>query len=175
MRLPVSPAPDQRAPRGRRSSFDDASHPPLPLYLPVSFVVLGLVTFAALVILMIGARSPYTHANLAAGFDPRYDRTPQILVGAATEFAGLSPDAVPTGADQVTRGAALYVTQGCASCHALAGRGGAVGPALAGVDPEIVGERVRQGPAGMPRFSPAGLTADEIAAIVAYLRSLPAR
>jgi mono/diheme cytochrome c family protein len=151
--------------------FDDVAAP-IPLYLPVSFVVLGLVTFAALVILMVGARSPYTHANLNGGYDARYQRTEQILVGTQTAFAGLSPDAQLAGADALARGASLYVTQGCASCHALEGRGGPVGPRIVGADAEIVAQRVRQGPVGMPLFSAAGLTDVEIADITAYLRSL---
>jgi mono/diheme cytochrome c family protein len=154
----------------RRPSFGDVSAP-MP-FLPVSFVVLGAVTFAALVILMIGARSPYTHANLATGYDPRYERTEQILVGAEGDFAGLSPDARLAGADARTRGALLYVTEGCASCHALEGRGGPVGPRLLGVDEETIAQRVRQGPVGMPRFSTSGLTAEEVADIVAYLQSI---
>lgn len=155
----------------RRPSLGDITAP-FPLYLPVSFVVLGLVTFAALVILMIGARSPYTHANLNLGYDPRYERTEQILVGAQADFAGLSPDAQLAGADTLARGASLYVTQGCASCHLLEGRGGVVGLRIIGVDEETVAKRVRQGAAGMPRFSTAGLTDAEISDIAAYLRSL---
>jgi len=160
-----------RTPRLRRPSFDDHTAP-TPLYLPVSFVVVGLVAFLALVILMIGARSPYTHANLAEAFDPRYDRTDQILVGADTVFAGLSLDTAPAGADPVVRGASLYVTQGCASCHALEGRGGPVGPRLVGVDDGTIADRVRRGSAGMPRFASTGLTDDEVAAIAAFLRSV---
>jgi mono/diheme cytochrome c family protein len=160
-----------RRANARRPWFGDVTVP-TPLYLPVSFVVLGLVAFLALVVLMIGARSPYTHANLAEGFDPRYYRTAQILVSADTVFAGLSRDVAPAGANPVTRGASLYVTQGCASCHALEGRGGPVGPRLVGVDDETVANRVRQGPVGMPRFSAAGLTDAEISDITAYLRSL---
>ena len=155
----------------RRPSFSDVTAP-IRLSLPVSFVVLGLVTFAALVILMIGARSPYTHANLATGYDPRYGRTEQILVGAPADLAGLSPDARLKSADTLVRGASLYVTQGCASCHALEGRGGIVGPRIAGVDEETIAKRVRVGPAGMPKFSTTGLTDAEISDIFAYLRSL---
>jgi len=157
--------------RARRPSFGDVSAS-IPLYLPVSFFVLGLVTFAALVILMIGARSPYTHANLATGYDPLYQRTEQILVGTPADLAGLSPDAQLAGADALARGASRYVTQGCASCHALEGRGGLVGPRLVGIDVETITTRVREGPVGMPRFSTAGLTDAEIADIAAYLQSL---
>ena len=155
----------------RRPSFGDDAEPSA-LYRPLSFVVLALVLFAGLGILMIGARSPYTHSNLAEGFDPRYDRTSQILVGADTFFTGLGRDVEPASADPAARGAALFVTQGCASCHALGGGGGPVGPRIVGIDEETIATRVRQGPMGMPRFSPAGLTDAEIADIATYLRSL---
>lgn len=161
-----------KAPGGvRRPSFGDVTAP-VPLYLPVSFLVVGLVTFAAVVILTIGARSPYTHANLGAGPDSGYERTRQTFVGDDSDFAGVSADARVAGTDALTRGAALYVTAGCAGCHALGGRGGVVGPRLAGIDAQEVATRVRQGPVGMPRFSATGLTEDDVAAIAAYLGSL---
>ncbi len=155
----------------RRPSPGDVTAP-IPLYLPVSFVVLGLVTFAALVILMIGARSPYTHANLGSGYDLRYERTDQILVGAPSDFRGLSQDARPAGTDPIERGAALYVTKGCVTCHALEGRGGVVGRPIVGADEETITQRVRRGPTGMPQFSTAVLADEEIRDIAAYLRSL---
>ncbi|HZP97311.1 MAG TPA: cytochrome c [Candidatus Limnocylindria bacterium] len=156
----------------RRPSFD-AVTAPIPFYLPVSFLVLGLVTFAALVILMIGARSPYTHANLSAGYDARYDRTQQITVGPGEPYEGVSPAGRLTG-DAVSDGARLFVTKGCVTCHALEARGGVVGPAIAGSDADTVLKKVRKGPSGMPQYSPETLTDDEVAAIAAYLRSLAA-
>lgn len=156
----------------RSPSFGDVRVAPTPLYLPVSFLVLGLVAFVALVILMIGARSPYTHANLGTGYDARYDRTDQILVGPPGEFRGVSR-ATADGADPAeVRGASLYVTAGCATCHGLDGAGAAVGPAIAGMDAETTLKRIRSGPAGMPRFSTDGLTAEQAADITAYLESL---
>lgn len=161
-----------RAPGGvQRPSFGDVTAP-IPLYLPVSFLVLGLVTFAALVILTIGARSPYTHANLGAGPDAGYERTRQVFVGDDAAFAGTSADAVIAWTDALTRGASLYVTAGCAACHALEGRGGVVGPKVAGTDLGTIADRVRRGPVGMPRFSVTELTDDEITDIAAYLRSV---
>jgi len=136
-------------------------------------VVIGLVlVFVALTILTIGANSPYTHANLSAAYDPRYDRTEQILVGEATEFGGLGPSLL-SGDDPVARGAALYVTSGCVGCHALDARGGTVAKAIAGVDAQLLVTRVRGGTAGMPPFSPTGLTDAQLALILTYLRSLP--
>ena len=131
-----------------------------------------LLVSAALTILTIGARSPYTHANLGSGYDPRYDRTEQIGVNDDTAFAGFSPDTSAGTPDPVAHGVSLYVTKGCVTCHALEGRGGPVGPAIAGISAATIERRTRAGPGGMPRFDQHGLTADEIAAIAAFLNSL---
>lgn len=131
-----------------------------------------LLVCVALTILTIGARSPYTHANLSAGYDPHYDRTAQISLGGDTSFMGVSPQAAPTAADPVVRGAHLFVTEGCALCHGLEGRGAPVGPPIVGQDAKTITQRVRQGPGGMPQFSPGGLTDQEIADITAYLASI---
>ena len=154
----------------RRPSFGDVTRP-LPLYLPISFLVLGLVVTAAIAILAIGARSPYTHGNLATGYDERYQRTQQIVVGESQDFAGVSP-ASAAGDTAVTRGEALYVSEGCATCHGLAGRGAPVAPPIAGTKLSTLRQRVREGPAGMPRFSTGALTDAELADIEAYLESV---
>lgn len=130
-------------------------------------VMLVAVACAGLTLVAIGARSPDTHANLAAGFDAAYERTPQTVVGEETGLA-----ARPGTGDGLARGARLYVKAGCAGCHGLQGRGGTVGPRIAGVDPELVADRVRLGPLGMPRFSPSGLTDEQVADIAAFLGSL---
>jgi cytochrome c553 len=135
-------------------------------------IVIGLaLAFVALTLLTIGARSPYTHANLNPGYDERYDRTDQIFVGPPVPFEGLSRS-VP-GGDAVTRGAALFVTEGCVGCHALGAQGGAVAKPIAGVDQVLLTTKVRTGTAGMPPFSAAGLTDQQIEDIGAYLRTLP--
>ena len=155
-----------------RPAFGDGTAP-TSLYLPVSFLGLGFVAFAALVILMIGARSPYTHANLSAGYDPRYERTEQITVGPGEPYQGISAAGATTG-DAVADGTRLFVTKGCVACHALEARGGVVGPTIAGTDAATVLKKVRKGPSGMPQYSSETLTDDEVAAIAAYLRSLAA-
>lgn len=134
-------------------------------------VIALLLLLVALTLLSIGANSPYTHANLNVAYDDRYVRTEQIVVGPPARFDGLSRPVA--GGDAVTRGAALFVTEGCVGCHALGGQGGAVAKAIAGVDQQLLTQKVRQGTAGMPQFSTTGLTDDELAAIGAYLRSLP--
>lgn len=132
-----------------------------------------LLVSAALTILTIGARSPYTHANLGSGYDPRYDRTAQISVNDDPAFGGFSSDTSAGNLDPVAHGASLYVTKGCVTCHALEGRGGPVGPAIAGTSAATIERRTRTGPGGMPRFDQHGLSSDEIAAIAAFLNSLP--
>jgi mono/diheme cytochrome c family protein len=144
----------------------------VPAYRRLTLAIWVLLMGVALTLLTIGARSPYTHSNLSAGYDQRYDRTAQIVVGDSTEFGGVSPSTASASGDATTRGASLYVTAGCVTCHALEGRGGPVGPAIAGIDAETLTQRVREGPAGMPRFSASGLTNEEIADITAYLESV---
>jgi mono/diheme cytochrome c family protein len=142
-----------------------------PFYRRLTSAVWAVLVCAALTILTIGARSPYTHSNLGAGYDPRYERTGQILVGPTVPFDGLNR-ARATGNDPEARGATLYVTEGCVTCHGLEGRGGAVGPEIFGIDQETITQRVREGPAGMPQFSASGLTEEEIADITAFLGSV---
>ena len=143
-------------------------------YRRLTLTIWILLMGVALTLLVIGARSPYTHANLSAGYDPRYDRTSQIVVGAATGFDGVSASTA-TGSDPVVRGGSLYVTAGCVTCHGLEGRGSVVGPEIAGkAELDIVTQRVRQGPAGMPKFSLEALTDEQIADITAFLQSVEA-
>lgn len=142
----------------------------------VSFLVPRLVavvvTVFSLTLLTIGARSPYTHANLQPGRDPGYTRTEQISVGPGEPYVGIGSATRRTEGDPVAEGARLFVTKGCAACHTLEARGGPVGPPIVGTDAETVEKKVRRGPGGMPRYAADGLTDDEIAAISAYLRSL---
>lgn len=138
-------------------------------------VLIGvLLVSAALTILTIGARSPYTHANLQPGRDPGYTRTEQITLGPGVPYGGAGSATGRTEGDPAAKGAGLFVTKGCAACHTLQGRGGAVGPSIAGTDLETLREKVRKGPSGMPSYSPETLTEEELAAIVAYLKSLTA-
>ncbi len=138
-----------------------------------SFVLLtSIALFVACLsftLLFVGAESPYTHSNLLAGYDARYTRTDQIVVGPSVPYAGIGGE-VPAD-DQVTVGERLFVTAGCVTCHGLGGRGGVVGPTIEHNDVRTLTQRIRNGPEGMPRFSDA-ITDDEIAAISAYLRSV---
>jgi len=134
-------------------------------------IVIGLLLFfLAFTLLFIGASSPYTHANLAPGYDDGYDRTEQIVVGSVGQLRRVTTRA----SDPAERGAELYVAAGCVGCHALEGRGGVIGKAIAGVDQALLEQRVRGGTSGMPRFSTEALTDAQVAEIGAYLRSLTA-
>lgn len=159
--------------KGARRPWFGETTAPTPLYLPLSFLVLGLVISGAIVILAIGARSPYTHANLVSGYDSGYDRTEQITVGPGEAYVGISAPG-PRTADAVADGERLFVTKGCAACHTAQARGGVVGPPVVGTDEATVLKKVRKGPGGMPRYSNETLSDDEAAAIAAYLRSLAA-
>lgn len=135
-------------------------------------LVAVVVAVFSLTFLAIGARSPYTHANLLPGYDAGYTRTRQIAVGPAEPYGGTGAASGLTATDATKEGALLYVAKGCVACHALQGRGGAAAPPIAGTDAEALQAKVRKGPGGMPRYSPAALTGEDIAAITAYLGSL---
>jgi len=137
-------------------------------------ILVGLVVLSlASTLLFIGASSPYTHANLNATYDEGYTRTTQIVVGPAQPLVNLGARSPVTG-DAITRGAQLFVTEGCVGCHALGAQGGAVAKAIAGADVALVNQRVREGTTtGMPPFAKDGLTDQQLADIATYLRSLP--
>ena len=128
----------------------------------------GAVLVIALTLLMIVARGPYTHSNLDLGFDPRYTRTEQILVGAAVPSTG-DMLAVPRASDPVQLGKQLFVVKGCADCHGLDGRGGVVGPSILGVNAAKLRVKTSVGPGEMPAFAPGALTDQDLAAIAAFL------
>jgi len=138
-------------------------------YRRLTLTIWVLLVCVALSLLTIGARSPYTHSNLSAGYDPRYDRTAQIAIGDPTEFQGVSPSVANAADGAATRGTSLYVTEGCVTCHGLEGRGAVIGPPITGTVFETMLKRVRQGPAGMPKFAVNALSDEQIADITAYL------
>jgi mono/diheme cytochrome c family protein len=129
------------------------------------------VLVIAFTLLAIVARSPYTHSNLNAGFDPSYTRTEQTLVGAPIPFTG-GGLAVPRAGDPVELGHQLFVVDGCATCHGLDGRGGIVGPSIIGTKVEKLRTMTSIGPKGMPAYAAGALTDEDVAAINAYLYSI---
>lgn len=124
----------------------------------------------ALLLMVVGARSPYTHVNLDAGFDSNYSRSIQAPVGyiELTHGAGL---AAPPAADPVERGKQLFVADGCASCHGLTGSGGIIGPVIVGTDAKTLGAKTDRGPGGMPAYAPGAIPDDDLQAIAAYLKA----
>ncbi len=129
------------------------------------------VLVVALSLLTIVARSPYTHANLDAGFDRGYTRTEQMLVGTPIPMGGSRP-ASPAVSDPVELGKQLFVTEGCASCHGLDGRGGIIGPSIVGTQAEKLRVETQVGPKGMPPYAPGALTDQDLAAIAAFLAAM---
>ena len=144
------------------------SVPPGPI---VGMVVMSGLAF--MLIAVIVARSPYTHANLSpAG----YDRTEITYVDKEYPFEGLglaNPRLAQTG-DAAQDGRLLFFAYGCASCHGLEAQGGVVGPNVSDASLSEVRRALSQGPKGMPSFDSAGITDEETASIVAWLQSLDA-
>lgn len=136
----------------------------LPTLIGGAVVVLGLTLVA------IVARSPYTHANLNLGFDRGYTRTEQIVVGAPVPADGGMP--MSPSSDPVTLGRQLFVTEGCAACHGLDGRGGIIGPSITGTKAEKLRVETTVGPKGMPPYAAGALTDQDLAAIAAYLSAM---
>ena len=69
-------------------------------------------------------------------------------------------------------GSQLYQTQGCASCHALGGKGGTSGPSLTDVGKRLsreqLAEVIRKGKSSMPPL-PAGTTEQQVKDLVDFL------
>jgi mono/diheme cytochrome c family protein len=137
----------------------------LPLFIGTAVLLI------ALTLLTIVARSPYTHSNLNAGFDPGYTRTEQMVVGPPVPF-GAGELAVPRASDPVELGKQLFVVDGCAACHGLDGRGGIIAPSIVGTKADKLRVKTQVGPGGMPPYAPGALTDQDLAAIAAYLDAM---
>jgi len=129
------------------------------------------VLLIAFTLLAIVTRSPYTHSNLNAVFDPRYTRTDQILLGSPIPLSGGGLAVTPAG-DPVELGSQLFAAKGCADCHGLDGRGGIIGPSIVGTKAEKLRAKTQVGPHGMPAFAPGALSDADLAAIASYLNAL---
>ncbi|HEY5476833.1 MAG TPA: ethylbenzene dehydrogenase-related protein [Tepidiformaceae bacterium] len=150
----------------------------------------GAVLSLSLTVLTIGARSPFTHANLDSKPTGDYNRTVQTLIGPAQPLqahavsgnssgavGGGSAPAVNTGGamtaphgDLTQQGQALFFGLDCASCHGLQGAGGVFAPIIQGVSVTDIQTNTSAGPGGMPKF--AGLTDQDVQALAAYLKSV---
>src|SRR3990170_7169768 len=135
--------------------------------------ILGAIMMSGLAFTLIAviiARSPYTHGNLRA---EGYDRTEIIYLGEEHPFDGIplaDPSLAGTG-DPVQDGRVLFFGYGCASCHGLQGKGGAVGKNLSRANSEEILDNVRQGPKTMPAFDPSVLPDSDLQKLIAFLKS----
>ena len=142
--------------------------PPAPI---VGAIMMAGLAFTLIVVII--ARSPYTHGNLRA---EGYDRTDIIYVDEEQPFEGLhlaDLDAASTG-DPVIDGRTLFFGFSCASCHGLTGRGAVVGEDLdtSDISPSEFLREVRKGPKGMPAFVEEVLSDEEAEKLYAFLDSV---
>ena len=88
----------------------------------------------------------------------------------------LATAAAPTWAQSVDKGKAAYFGNGCWQCHGFVGQGGVTGPKLAPETKPLAyfAAFIRNTNGTMPPYSEKLLSKDELADIVAYLKSLPA-
>jgi mono/diheme cytochrome c family protein len=127
----------------------------------------GAVLIVSLTLLTVGARSPYTHFNLATSYAAGYSRTDQTVIGPPQPYTAQTK--VNPNADPASQGAVLFFQLNCASCHGLKGQGGIFAPAIAGIDAQTLASKTSKGSNQMPAFS---LTDDQVKALVAYLKSV---
>jgi mono/diheme cytochrome c family protein len=135
------------------------------------FVVIAVGGVAFLLIFVVVARSPYTHANL----QPQdYNRTEIAYVGEDQPFEGpglANPSRAVTG-DPVKDGRALFFKYGCSSCHGLEGQGGVVGKEISGDSALKISTTVRNGPKTMPSFDTNVLPDADLQKLIAFLQSV---
>ena len=135
--------------------------------------IVGAIMMSGLAFTLVGviiARSPYTHGNLRA---EGYDRTEISVVGEDVPFEGLGlrDHRLADTGDAATDGRALFFGYGCASCHGLQGKGGAVGKNLSKANNEEISDNIRRGPKTMPSFDPGVLPDSDLQKLIAFLKS----
>ena len=105
------------------------------------------------------------------------NRTRSLLAAAllASSLAVPAP-AVPAADAGVERGRIVYERVGCYECHGYAGQGGAAGPRIAAIGWPYAAfaAYVRHPAREMPPFTAKVLSDADLAAIYAFVRSLPA-
>lgn len=134
--------------------------------------LLGTLTGGiGLVLLIVLARNPTTHANLEG--PEGHERTPHAHVGELTPYTGFGlADPGALLGDPVGAGRAAYVGYGCIGCHGSAGAGALVGGDLASVahqELESFIRDVRRGPEVMPKYPESVIDAEVLALIHTYL------
>ena len=135
--------------------------------------IVGAIMMSGLAFTLVGviiARSPYTHGNLRA---EGYDRTEISRVGEDVPFEGLGlrDHRLADTGDAATDGRALFFGYGCASCHGLQGKGGAVGKDLSKANSEEISDEARRGPKTMPAFESGVLSDADLQKLIAFLKS----
>ena len=147
---------------------------------------LGLLLVAGLATLLIGVvvRGPDTHANMWHQLGHDYVRT-----SVATLEGEVVPEIPPSrvllqvplaqielsggnGASPLDPGQRTFLELECATCHGTDARGGPVGPSLAGADPDILKNVVRNGPGGMPAYPETTLRDEDLYNLAQYLNGL---
>lgn len=129
----------------------------------------AVVVVLSVLLLTVGARSPYTHANLTPAFAAGYARTDEIIVGPPQPL-GAKANPFNPQEDLAKQGETLFVGLNCAACHGLKGQGGVYAPTIVGTDAATIAQKTSKGPSGMPPFT--GLSDDDVKALAAYLQSV---
>jgi mono/diheme cytochrome c family protein len=146
----------------------------LPRFARPPGPILGAATMSGLALMLIAvivARSPYTHANLSP---EGYHRTDIAYVGQEYPLPWLrlaDPRLARTG-DPAQDGRLLFTEYGCTSCHGLTGQGGAVGKEISGDSALKISSKVREGPKNMPAFSTSVLSDSDLQKLIAFLQSI---
>lgn len=117
----------------------------------LAFVLMVVITIGTLFV--AGQQSPWS---------PNYDAPP------------LSAAAVGPVDAQAKRGAELFNSKACQSCHTIAGDGGKRGPDLTFVGDRLRGDqitlRIMNGGLGMPAYA-GNMTPEDLSSLVAFLES----
>lgn len=140
-------------------------------YLVPSAHIVAISGLAFTLIVVVIARSPFTHGN----FSPEgYDRTVIAHVGIAYPFDGMglaNPGAVITG-DPASDGSYRFFQYGCASCHGIDATGGAVGPDLpSSISASKLLRETRRGADGMPAYPVEAISDEVMDQIIAFLKN----
>jgi len=94
-------------------------------------------------------------------------QAPQLPVGAASAGSGAQAQGDAQARGDAQRGAAVYAAEGCGACHGPSGD-----LSLAPPSPQLAGA-VRGGRPGMPCYSTAALSDQQLADLQAYVATFP--
>ncbi len=139
-------------------------------WISVLLAAVAVITAIGMVIVFVRAPVANTHIT-----DPHsYTRTPIAYIDTAFPNVGfgLEDESAANTGDAVADGSLLYFKYGCAACHGLNGQGATVGPELAGEIGSFgnFAEDVREGPKGMPAYSEASISDENLQKIHAFLK-----